>query len=851
LLEPLQDPEDLLLTQTPTLVLPRRTRVAQALRASLVFAAAAGLVATAVDWRARAPRSEASAAAHDAAGHVVKAWGAAEQEQLARAVGASEPADLKPAPPPPWDAEVVERQAAEDQHPAADDAKHEASRSGPARASSVPLRKLPVQLSATARGSCKDIPCFGRHVPEAPCQCNTKCDKFSDCCDDFRSVCFEPGDSVAQDVQNRKLPVQLPEARGSCRDINCFGLHKPDAPCQCNSQCETFRDCCDDYESVCLGPEHERKLPVHLQPQSEAKASCKEVPCWGRFQRDALCQCNALCEKFGNCCDDFQSVCKSHRVSHARAPKEPHPRTTAPSTTTAPTTTTTTTTTSTTGKPHGVSFCREAVVQDGFTAWEFAKEGVPIHSAMTRDSKILAHRSACDIFAGKQIGQFWIKLLCESGYVRIGDPEDPAVVQRTIQYKRLQEGEVCNDPLLPIDSLAVCTEASAELGVLPGDGEVLSVTDNSGPAGCYIAEVSSSLYKPVMVFNTRKPESDTAAGQAICTTARETCTPPPPTTTTTILTTTANTTTTEPTTSTGTGSTSTQTRTSSTSTHTTSTVTTIWVPATSASLFCFSVTRTTGYERDLISAQYEKQVSIFGCEDWLVLSTGGELQVGDTKSIQIDGTKDAGKGDMSNADDTTNSWLNTEIFMKAWELVIDDGRFRHHDWVVKVDPDTVFFPSRLRAHMVPLTPKHGSQQKFIGNCNRVFDASREKFKVKLFGSLEIFSRGAIEAYEDGAKHCKSALKWQGWGEDYWMQACLLELKVAQLDDMTVLGDSRCYPAPCADSTKVAFHDYKDTTSYFACWGESLGPAAVAAHLRHVHEERAVADAEGPSAKVSL
>merc|ERR1719166_870958 len=59
--------------------------------------------------------------------------------------------------------------------------------------------------------------------------------------------------------------------------------------------------------------------------------------------------------------------------------------------------------------------------------------------------------------------------------------------------------------------------------------------------------------------------------------------------------------------------------------------------------------------------------------------------------------------------------LNTRIFMNAWDYLDRDGRFRNYDWVVKVDPDAVFFPSRLREHLDAKAP-HKKVNMYFMNC---------------------------------------------------------------------------------------------------------------------------------------
>mmetsp|Transcript_24189 Transcript_24189/g.64396 ORF Transcript_24189/g.64396 Transcript_24189/m.64396 type:complete len:449 (-) Transcript_24189:102-1448(-) len=267
-------------------------------------------------------------------------------------------------------------------------------------------------------------------------------------------------------------------------------------------------------------------------------------------------------------------------------------------------------------------------------------------------------------------------------------------------------------------------------------------------------------------------------------------------------------------------STATTTRTSTSSTTTSVTTTTRTTTTTKlATLFCFMVVRTVGYEPGLATQQYWKRASIFECEESAVYSNGGVVQIGDFMSTEVkaDSVK---MGNLSKAGTTTSSWLNTLIFMKTWELVLADGRWWQHDWTVKVDPDAVFFPWRLKFKLYPYytAGDFNGPALFVGNCDRSWHGGPPK--LKLFGSLEVFSRNALGMYKAHGEQCKQNLDWKGWGEDFFMQNCMEMLKVGKVNGVSFLGDARCYYAPCTDASKVAFHDFKDVGSYFACWGQS-------------------------------
>jgi len=195
------------------------------------------------------------------------------------------------------------------------------------------------------------------------------------------------------------------------------------------------------------------------------------------------------------------------------------------------------------------------------------------------------------------------------------------------------------------------------------------------------------------------------------------------------------------------------------------------------------------------------------------------VKVGPVTSTEIP-APDVNKGNLSKAGTTTSSWLNTMIFQETWKLILAEDTWWNHAWTVKVDPDAVFFPHRLRVKLYPFYPADitDGPALFVGNCDRSWN--NEPTSLKLFGSLEVFSRNAMGMYKAFGDRCNEELDWEGWGEDFFMQNCLKLLKVKMLDGVGFIGDNRCYGAPCTDTTKVAFHAFKDTQAYFDCWGQS-------------------------------
>merc|ERR1712137_1479744 len=85
------------------------------------------------------------------------------------------------------------------------------------------------------------------------------------------------------------------------------------------------------------------------------------------------------------------------------------------------------------------------------------------------------------------------------------------------------------------------------------------------------------------------------------------------------------------------------------------------------------------------------------------------------------------------------TWINTGLHGQAWKAIKAAGEYESADWVVKVDCDAVFVPSRLASWLQgQAVPKNGM---YLENCRYV--------KYGWFGSLEIFSREAFETHTDG------------------------------------------------------------------------------------------------------
>jgi hypothetical protein len=131
-------------------------------------------------------------------------------------------------------------------------------------------------------------------------------------------------------------------------------------------------------------------------------------------------------------------------------------------------------------------------------------------------------------------------------------------------------------------------------------------------------------------------------------------------------------------------------------------------------LFCWSVSRNSGYEADVMKKQLTAGAGIFACDGFAVLCEsewhvgwGPGERIGEVNAITFNG---AGVG--TSKDGTA---ANAELFMNAWEAVLEHTMAMKFDWTIKVDPDAVVVPHRLREHFHDLSGK----KVFVRNCNKL------------------------------------------------------------------------------------------------------------------------------------
>merc|ERR1740123_2394848 len=171
---------------------------------------------------------------------------------------------------------------------------------------------------------------------------------------------------------------------------------------------------------------------------------------------------------------------------------------------------------------------------------------------------------------------------------------------------------------------------------------------------------------------------------------------------------------------------------------------------------------------------------------------------------------------------------NAELFMNVWKAVKDQGLYKEADWTIKVDPDAVLLPNRLRRRLDVFTGQKG----YIVNCAKPYMPEGPM----MFGALEAISRLAMDMYFWKEDDCKNGLPWQEWGEDLYMGKCLEKIGVDRLNDWQIYSDGVCRGVDCGDPDAAAFHPMKDAGSWRGCLEQT----------RHPHDSSGDMDANAPA-----
>merc|ERR1712151_752411 len=153
-----------------------------------------------------------------------------------------------------------------------------------------------------------------------------------------------------------------------------------------------------------------------------------------------------------------------------------------------------------------------------------------------------------------------------------------------------------------------------------------------------------------------------------------------------------------------------------------------------------------------------------------------------------------------------------KVFQSIWEEVKDDKQYLDYDWTVKVDPDVVFFPDRLKDHLKTLkAPK--TPGIYVKNSYA---------KWGLIGAIQVYSKQAMETYFKHHNECSKGMVTQA--EDMYMMTCLDSAGVRYIRDDMMLNDQNTFNfvvdmqdlSYCTDVRFAAYRPYKDVDNWMQC-----------------------------------
>jgi len=442
--------------------------------------------------------------------------------------------------------------------------------------------------------------------------------------------------------------------------------------------------------------------------------------------------------------------------------------------------------------------------QGGYVTWQVTHSGFSnVRSGKHLFNRVIGMKASCLMFIARREGN-WIRLLHEPGFMLISLRGQPLLQESNVRYSKITDGKCSDLGLHPVVNKTACEAAALALG-LP-DTSVNMVKEPKRPEGCYI--VGGGLFLSVNPAN--EGRGATFGHEPICS----------------------------------------------------SQAPGVLDPCLRAeekreaaarlkddesgeeeeeemmgdipSLFCFSIVRKNGYEEKLLMAQFENTASIFLCDGYKVLTAGGKMVLGQGwNTTEIDApSRGLGKA----AGDESMEFENTNTMMQAWSVILRYKKLWDHDWIVKVEPDAVFFPGRFRQYLRRnSTARHSDKVSFL-NCEQLQGPPARA------SSIQVFSQRAMKAYSGGKARCRRALAWKDWEEDVFIERCLQFLGINSLFARDMVGGAQCWSrSQCSDLSKVAFHNFKSASSYMKCW-EDATEAELAKEWRfHTVDEVQVSD----------
>jgi len=239
----------------------------------------------------------------------------------------------------------------------------------------------------------------------------------------------------------------------------------------------------------------------------------------------------------------------------------------------------------------------------------------------------------------------------------------------------------------------------------------------------------------------------------------------------------------------------------------------------SPTMFCTSIMLWWTYEVDLLKAHLRNKVGIFACDMWAVYSNK-------TVNLTEADSEEEAQSDVMNGSlkckfgGKAHTALNTPIFRRFWDQLLEDKRSWSNDWIVKVDPDAVFFPHRLKEMLRYRWRETNGKPGYAIWLNNCY--------LGLHGPIEAFSKQAFGVFKGKKDECADLAK-KHPQEDAWLGACFEKIGVGRMDAFNILLEWKwaCNerPAsvdgkpPCYDK-QVSFHPFKSIDTWFKCYNNA-------------------------------
>lgn len=237
------------------------------------------------------------------------------------------------------------------------------------------------------------------------------------------------------------------------------------------------------------------------------------------------------------------------------------------------------------------------------------------------------------------------------------------------------------------------------------------------------------------------------------------------------------------------------------------------------SLFCFTVVRPGTPDVEMLKLHMSGKM-LSGCDAYTVYSNVSlpELLGGDISSEDLQlfsphevpavlGSMDVAREGWPPEQPRIWSASNTNVFMQAWNHVWQAGLYQKYDWTLKVDPDTLLIPDRMRMLLQGRTEKvaliDGNMKKSCPMDNGM-------------GGIMALTSGMVDAMKKlhvGGDHLEDYVT----REDGLVTAYCEHIDGCQkLEEPNFKRNGMVTENACRDSWKAAFHKFNSNSFMRNC-----------------------------------